>query len=99
MPPSGIYIYMPLGAILSEDVSLVEFRYFEFTRMPGERYRRRFESLLLCLCDVFRTLIISRVLILPHAGHRHQQDYPGLGCVTAHCHQQDYQIFGCVTAH
>ena len=24
-----------------------------FTRMPGESYRRRLESLLLCLCDVF----------------------------------------------
>ena len=32
-----------------------------FTRMPGESYRRRLRSLLLCLCDVFRALIISLV--------------------------------------
>ena len=27
-----------------------------FTRMPGEGYRRRLTSLLLCLCDIFRAL-------------------------------------------
>ena len=31
-----------------ETVSLVEFIYLVFTRMPGESYRRRFRSLLLC---------------------------------------------------
>ena len=31
-------------------------RYIVFTRMPGESYPRRLRSLLLCLCDVFRTL-------------------------------------------
>ena len=37
-----------------------------FTRMPGESYCRPLRSLLLCLCDVFRALIISLppVLIL-----------------------------------
>ena len=35
--------------------------YFVFTRMPGESYRRRLGSLLLCLCDVFRALITSLV--------------------------------------
>ena len=33
--------------------------HFAFTRMPGERYRGRFGSLLLCLCDVFRVMINS----------------------------------------
>ena len=40
---------------------LVEVLYLVFTRMPGETYRNRFRSLLLCLCDVFRTLINSLV--------------------------------------
>ena len=44
-----------------EDVPLVEFMYIVFTRMPGESYRRRLRSLLLCLRDVFRTLINSLV--------------------------------------
>ena len=35
--------------------------YLEFTRMPGESYRRRLRSLLLCLCDVIRALINSLV--------------------------------------
>ena len=39
--------------ILFEDVPLVEFMCLVFTRMPGESYRRRLRSLLLCLCDVF----------------------------------------------
>ena len=26
--------------------------YYEFTRIPGESYRREFRSLLLCLCEV-----------------------------------------------
>ena len=44
-----------------EDVPLVEFiMYLVFTRMPGERYRRRLRSLLY-LCDVFRALINSLV--------------------------------------
>ena len=56
----GIYIYMPQGAsFLFEDVPLVE--YLLFTRMPGESYRRRLGSLLMCLCDVFRALINSLV--------------------------------------
>ena len=48
-------------------VPLVEFMYLVFTRMPGESYRRRPWSLLLCLCDVFRALIktLNSVLILP----------------------------------
>ena len=44
-----------------EGVPLVEFMYLVFTRMPGESYRRRLWSLLLCLCDVFRALINSLV--------------------------------------
>ena len=44
-----------------ENVPLVEFIYLVFTRMPGESYRRRLGSLLLCLCDVFRVLIGSLV--------------------------------------
>ena len=39
--------------------TLVEFMYLVFTRMPGERYRRRLGSLLLCLCDFFPALINS----------------------------------------
>ena len=39
-----------------EDASLVEFMYLVlFTGMPGEGYRRRLRSLLLCLCDVFES--------------------------------------------
>ena len=36
-----------------EDGLLVEFMYLVFTRLPGESYRRRLRSLLLCLCDVY----------------------------------------------
>ena len=43
---------------------LVEFMYLIFTRMPGESYRRRPRSLLLCLCGVFRALINSLVSVL-----------------------------------
>ena len=38
--------------IILEDVALAEFIYLEFTRMPGESYRRRLMSLLY-LCFVF----------------------------------------------
>ena len=48
---------------LFEDVPLVEFMYLVFTRMPGESYRRRLGSLLLCVCDVFRALINSSVCV------------------------------------
>ena len=44
-----------------EDVPLVQFMYLVFIRMPGESYRRRLRSLLLCLCDVFQVLINSLV--------------------------------------
>ena len=37
-----------------QDVLLVEFMHLEFTRMPGESYRRPLRSLLLGLYDVFR---------------------------------------------
>ena len=43
----------------NNDVPLVEFMYLVFTRMPGERYRRRVRSLLLYLCYIFRSLINS----------------------------------------
>ena len=42
-------------------VPLVELMYIVFTRMPGESYRRRLRPLLLCLCDDFQALIISRM--------------------------------------
>ena len=49
------------GKEKNEDVSLVEFMYLVFTRLPGESYRRPLRSLLLYLCYVFRALISSRV--------------------------------------
>ena len=51
------HISLPLDNILFEDVPLVVFLYLVFTRMPGESYRRRLGSLLLCLCYVFPELI------------------------------------------
>ena len=39
MYPNGS-IYVPLGDILVENVPLVEFMYFVFTRLPGESYRK-----------------------------------------------------------
>ena len=47
-----------------EDVPLVEFMYIVFTRMSGESptYCRRLRSLLLCLCSVFRALIINSLV-------------------------------------
>ena len=53
------YPEFPGGSFLWQDVPLVECMYLAITRMPGESYRRRFESLLLCSCDVFRALINS----------------------------------------
>ena len=47
--------------IRTEDVTLVEFMCFIFTRMLGESYRRRLRSLLLYLCYVFRALVNSLV--------------------------------------
>ena len=47
--------------VYTEDVPVVEFMYLSFTRMPGESYLRRFRSLLLYLCYVFRALINSLV--------------------------------------
>ena len=44
-----------------EDVPLVEFMYFVFTRMPGESYRSRLWSLLLYLRYVFPALVNSLV--------------------------------------
>ena len=46
------------------DVTLVEFMYLVFTRVPGESYRKWLRSLLLYLCHVFRALIISLVFWL-----------------------------------
>ena len=51
---------MPLGGLLFQDVPLMEFMYLVFTHMSGESYRRRLRALL-CLSDVFRTLINSLV--------------------------------------
>ena len=54
-------VYVP-----SEDVPLVGFMYRVLTHMPGESYRRRLRSLLLCLCDVFRAFITSFCLLILH---------------------------------
>ena len=54
---------MPLGGhpFGRGRVPLVEFMYLVFTPMPGESYRRRHRSLLLCLCYVFRAPVNSLV--------------------------------------
>ena len=52
----NVHYYLLLneaGASFFDDVTLVEFTYLVFTRMPGESYRRPLSSLFLCLCDVF----------------------------------------------
>ena len=49
------------SSAVHQHVPVVEYMYLVFTRMPGESYRRRLRSLLLCLCDVFRALINSLV--------------------------------------
>ena len=33
-----------------QDIPVVEFMYLVFTHMPGENYRRKLRSYLLCLC-------------------------------------------------
>ena len=53
------YITNKLEVGSEEDVPVVEFMYFVFTGMPCESCRRRFISLLLYLCYVFRALIKS----------------------------------------
>ena len=50
---------------------VADFTYLVFARMLGESYRRRLRSLLLCLCDVFRTLIKS--LVSSKANRRSKQ--------------------------
>ena len=55
---SGGWVLLCRKLIMVEN--MVEFMHLVFTRMPGESYRRRLGSLL-CLCDVFRALIISLV--------------------------------------
>ena len=55
-----VFTRMP-GESYCGNIPLVQFMYLVFTRMPGESYCRRLRSLLLCLCDVFRTLINSLV--------------------------------------
>ena len=59
-----IYIFLNLR-INKRFVPQVEFIYIYihlvFIRMPGESYRRRLRSLLMCLCDVFPALINSLV--------------------------------------
>ena len=57
---SVLCIYM--HARESYHVPLVEFMYLVFTHTPGKNYRMRLRSLL-CLCDVFRTLINSLVSV------------------------------------
>ena len=43
--------------LCTKDVTVLEFIYLVFTRMPGERYHRRLRSLLLYFCYVFRAPI------------------------------------------
>ena len=53
------------------------YTYLVFTRMPGESYRRRFRSLLLYSCDVFRALInCHRLLIV----HKRSRPFWNVGC-------------------
>ena len=40
---------------------MMEVMHLVFTLTPGESYRRRLRSLLLCLCDVFGALMNSLV--------------------------------------
>ena len=42
-----------------EDVPVVEFMYLVFTRMPGESYRMRLRSLLLCCVTYFERLCVD----------------------------------------
>ena len=57
--------------------SLVKFMYLVFTRVPGESYRRRLGSLLLCL---FRALIRKKYKNLPHRGLEPASVLRSLGC-------------------
>ena len=51
-------LYLHLCQVrVTVNVPLVEFMYLVFTRMPGKSYCRRLRYLLLCLCDILRTLI------------------------------------------
>ena len=63
--PLGEFLHRlnaPLGEFMHRlNAPLVEFTYLVFTCMPGDSYRRRLQSLLLCLCYVFRALINSLV--------------------------------------
>ena len=51
---------MPLGGSLSEDLPLVEFMCLVFACTPDESCCGQLWPLL-CLCDVFRALIISLI--------------------------------------
>ena len=57
----SLFLFLPFflyNFVVAEDVPLVEFMYLVFICMPGERYRRRLQSLL-CLCDIFQALVNS----------------------------------------
>ena len=54
-------IYATGGASFFDSVPLVEFMDLVGTRMPGESYRQRLGSLLLCSCDIVQALINSLV--------------------------------------
>ena len=59
-----VYVYKSDHHHYFEGVTRVEFIYpVYFTRMPGEKHRRRLGSGLcpLCLCDAFRALINSLI--------------------------------------
>ena len=55
--------------------------YLVFTRMPGESYRRRMKSVLLCLCYVFRALINTLVCCLINCREGQQGAGEGWGKV------------------
>ena len=40
-PPTPLSVILSIKGIKTEDVSLVQFMHFVFTRMPGESYSRR----------------------------------------------------------
>ena len=71
--------------------------------VPGESCRRRLRSLLLYLCDVFRALIISLVLILhEHSGPHsvsvhvyfyHWRELPQVSFLSRHTFCRDKHVF------
>ena len=55
-----VVVFVVVVVVVVEVVPMVEFIHLVFSRLPGESYSRGLRSLL-CLVDVFRTLITSLV--------------------------------------